>query len=101
MQMLMIVFRSSLKERVHQLLRECDVQAFTEINDALGQGQTGAAEGEFFNADTNSMIFAALDDAHTARIAQTVQAWYQRAAEHPGWQKPALRVFAMSCSQIA
>ena len=45
MHMVMLVFRSSLKERVHALLHECDVYAFTEVNEAVGYGQTGPAEG--------------------------------------------------------
>lgn len=101
MQMLMIVYRSSLQERVHRLLRDCDVHAFTEINETVGQGQTGTVEGTLFGAGMNSVIFVALDDAHAACITQAVQDWYRRAAEVPGWQKPALRVFAMPCTQIA
>ena len=36
MHMLMVVFRSSLKERVHELLQRCDVKAFTEVNETVG-----------------------------------------------------------------
>lgn len=36
MQMLMIVFRASLKERAHELLHQCDVKAFTEVNETVG-----------------------------------------------------------------
>lgn len=45
MHMLMVVFRSSLKERVHELLQRCDVRAFTEVNETVGYGQTGPAKG--------------------------------------------------------
>lgn len=48
MNMLMVVFRSSLKERVHVLLEQCDVRAYTEVPETIGAGQTGPAEGVSF-----------------------------------------------------
>lgn len=36
MKMLMVVFRTSLRERVHNLLHQCDVRAFTEVNETVG-----------------------------------------------------------------
>ena len=45
MDMLMIVFRTSLKVRVHELLRTCEVMAYTEILEAVGTGHSGPAEG--------------------------------------------------------
>ena len=57
MNMLMIVLRFSLKERVHQLLHECDVKAFTEVNATVGYGQTGPAEGlTFYPGTTRSFM---------------------------------------------
>jgi hypothetical protein len=40
MDMLMIVFRTSLKERVHDLLRACGVMAYTEFPETVGTGQS-------------------------------------------------------------
>ncbi|CAI4033079.1 hypothetical protein DNFV4_03511 [Nitrospira tepida] len=101
MQMLMIVFRSSLKERVDELLRDCDVRQFTEINEAVGQGQSGPAEGAQFYPGTNTIVLVALDDAHVEKVAQAVQAWCRQVEDHPGWQRPSIRVFAFPCTQIA
>ena len=53
MHMLMVVFRESLKERVHELLEQCDIKAFTEVNETVGYGQTGPAEGLAFYPGTN------------------------------------------------
>ncbi len=100
MQMLMIVFRSSLKERVHELLQKCDVRAFSEVNETTGYGQTGPAEGLAFHPGTNSVILVALDGDHAARVSGAVKAWYGEAAKHPGWQKPSVRVFSWACEQI-
>jgi nitrogen regulatory protein PII len=99
--MLMVVFRASLKERVHQLLHRCDVKAFTEVNETVGYGSTGPAEGLAFYPGTNSVILVALDDDHVARVTRAVKRWYDEAASHSGWEKPALRVFAWPAQQIA
>jgi hypothetical protein len=100
MQMLMLAFRSSLKERVHELLHGCDVNAFTEVNETVGYGQTGPAEGSAVYPGTNAVILVALDDDHITRVTKVVKAWCEEAAKHPGWQKPSIRVFAWPCLQI-
>ena len=75
MNMLMLVFRSSLKERVHVLLEQCAVRAYTEIPDTIGAGQTGPAEGVSFYPGVNSVIMVAVDDAHAERVERTMKAW--------------------------
>jgi len=98
--MLMLTFRSSLKERVRELLHGCDVKAFTEVNETVGYGQTGPAEGLAFYPGTNSMILVALDNDHVTCVTKAVQEWCAQGANRPGWQKPSLRVFTWPCSQI-
>lgn len=90
MQMLMLVFRTSLKDRVYRLLHQCDVKAFTEVNETVGYGQTGPAKGLAFHPGTNSVILVALDQEHVD----------EEAANHAGWEKPALRVFSWPSEQI-
>jgi hypothetical protein len=98
--MLMVVFRSSLKERVHELLHRCEVRAFTEVNETVGYGQTGPADGLAFYPGANSVILVALDAEHVERVSRAVRLWYDEAAKHPGWEKPALRVFSWKTDQI-
>jgi len=100
MHMLMVVFRESLKERVHELLEQCDIKAFTEVNETDGYGQTGPAEGLAFYPGTNSVIPVALDPDHVGRVTRAVKLWYGEVANHPGWEKPALRVFSWPAQQI-
>ncbi|SPP65856.1 hypothetical protein [Nitrospira lenta] len=57
MQMVRLVFRSSLKEQVHALLHRCEVKAFTEVNESVGYGQTGLAEGLAFYPGMNSVFW--------------------------------------------
>jgi hypothetical protein len=100
MQMLMIVFRSSLKERVHELLHRCDVKAFTEVNETVGYGQTGPAEGLAFYPGTNTVIIVGLDCDHAGRVTRAVTSWHGETAKHPGWEKPAIRLFSWPAEQI-
>lgn len=100
MQMVMLVFRASLKERVHELLHQCGVNAFTEVPETVGYGQTGPAEGLAFYPGTNSVVLVALDDDHLARVTKVVTSWCENVTKHPGWQKPSIRVFSWPCAQI-
>ena len=45
MHMLMVVFRESLKERVHELLEQCDIKAFTEVNETVGYARPARPKG--------------------------------------------------------
>lgn len=100
MQMVMLVFRSSLKERVHELLHQCGIHAFTEVNETVGYGQTGPAEGLAFYPGTNSVILVTLNDTALASLTQAAKAWCQPSADNPAWQKPSIRIFSWPCSQI-
>ncbi len=100
MQMLMLAFRSSLKERVHELLHQCGVNAFTEMNDTVGYGETGPAEGLAYYPGTNAVILVSLDDDRAARVTKAVTAWCEETDNHPGWQKPSIRLFSWPCTQI-
>jgi nitrogen regulatory protein PII len=100
MEMLMIVFRAVLKERVHELLRACGVMAYTEIPETVGTGQSGSTEGISFYAGENSIILVSLEPAQRDKVAGAVKAWLAE-AQRSGWVKPAIRVFAWPCSQLS
>jgi hypothetical protein len=99
MDMLMIVFRSSLKERVYELLRVSGVMAYTEFPETVGTGQSGSAEGISFYAGGNSVIFVSLESAQREKIVGAIKSWCAE-AQHSGWVKPAIRVFFWPCSQL-
>jgi len=99
MHMLMIVFRTSLKERVHELLRTCGVMAYTEFPETVGTGQSGSTEGISFYAGGNSVILVSLEPAQRDKVASAVMAWCAE-AKHSGWVKPAIRVFSWPCTQL-
>ena len=99
MEMLMLVFRSSLKERVHELLRFSGVKAYTEIPETVGMGQSGSTEGNLFSAGGNSVILASLESVQRDRVADAVNAWRAEALQ-AGWVKPTIRVFSWPCTQL-
>jgi len=99
MDMLMIVFRTSLKDRVHELLRVCDVKAYTEFPEIVGTGQSGTSQGSSFYAGGNSVIVVSLEPVKRDKVADAVKAWCAE-AQHSGWIKPAIRIFAWPCTQL-
>lgn len=100
MDMVMIVFRNSLKVRVHDILRTCDVLAFTEIPETIGTGQSGPVEGISFYPGSNSVILVSLEPAQRDKVAGAVKTWCAETLEHSGWVKPAIRIFAWPCAQL-
>ncbi len=100
MEMVMIVFRASLKVRVQDILRTCEVLAYTEIPETIGTGQSGPAEGISFYPGMNSVILAALEPAQRDKVAAAIRAWCEETLQHSGWVKPAVRVFSWPCAQL-
>lgn len=99
MDMLMIVFRSALKERVHELLQVSGVSAYTEIPETIGMGESGSTEGMSFYAGGNHVILVSLEPVQRDKIADAVTAWHAEAL-HAGWVKPAIRIFSWPCTQL-
>jgi hypothetical protein len=99
MDMLMIAFRSVLKERVHEILRTSGVKAYTEFPETVGTGQSGSTEGISFYAGENSVILASLEPAQRDKVADAIKAW-RAEAERAGWVKPTIRVFCWPCTQL-
>jgi hypothetical protein len=99
MDMLMIAFRTSLKERVHEILQTCAVTAYTEFPGAHGTGQSGSTDGISFYAGGNSVILVSLESAQRDKVAEAVKAWCTE-AQRSGWVKPVVRVFCWPCTQL-
>jgi hypothetical protein len=95
----MIVFRTSLKERVHEILRSSGVMAYTEFPETAGTGQSGSTEGGSFYAGRNSVILVSLESVQRDKVAGAIKGWCVE-AQHSGWVKPAIRVFSWPCSQL-
>ncbi len=99
MDMLMIAFRTSLRERVHEILRTCEVTAYTEIPQTIGSGQSGSTEGISFYAGGNNVILVSLESTQRDKVLDAVNAWCAE-AQRSGWIKPAVRIFCWPCTQL-
>ena len=66
---------------MHELLHQCGVKAFTEVNETVGYGQTGPAEGLAFYPGTNSVILVSLDDERVVRVTRSVKTWCEGGGE--------------------
>ena len=99
MDMVMLVFRTTLKERVDELLKKCGVKAYTEIPETAGVGSSGSTEGGSFYAGGNSVILASLEPEQRDKVAGAVTAW-RAEAQQAGWVKPTIRVFSWPCTQL-
>ena len=69
MKMLVIIYRASLTEDIHNWLRRQNVKAFTEILSVQGTGESGQALGTLFWPGHNSLLLTAVPDQEAAQIA--------------------------------
>jgi hypothetical protein len=100
MKMLMIVFRSSLRERVEALLHTSEVYAYTVIPETRGLGETGPAEGSSIWPGVNSVVMVALTDDQAERVSKAVNAYVEQTGRRKERAKPPIRVFAWPCAQM-
>lgn len=100
MKMLLIVFRQSMVEHVHALLKEYDVNAFTELHNVAGRGETGPSVQFLLSPGANSMILAAVSEQLAYRL---IDGFTRLKAEQGLHQKDntfPLHVFILPCEQV-
>ena len=88
MDMLMIVFRTSLKERVHELLRTCGVIAYTEFPETMGTGQSGSTEGISFYAGGTVSSWSRWNQLNVTRSPTLSWPGVQRRSTQDGSNQP-------------
>ncbi len=98
MKMLLIVFRESMVEQVHALLKEYEVNAYTELHNVAGRGETGPTVQFFLSPGANYMILAAVSDQVAYRL---IDGFMRYRAEHvQGDDAFPLHVFVLPCEQV-
>jgi hypothetical protein len=98
--MLMVVFRDALQDEVLMTLKDCDVKAYTLVQNVAGAGETGTALGSFASPGTNSMLLVVLPTEQTDRTVEALKHYRDLLAEeHPAHRVP-LRAFVLPCSQV-
>lgn len=96
MKMLMIVFRQSIVERIHALLKEYDVSAFTELNHVAGRGETGPHVQFLLSPGANCMILTAVSEQLAYRLIEGLTRFK---AEQGMEQHNNVHVFVLPCEQ--
>ena len=97
MKMLLIVFRESIVQHIHAVLKENEVSAYTEIHNVAGMGETGPSVKSFLSPGANCLIMASLPERAAYRLAE---AFTQFKAKHEHGHTLPLHLFAMPCEQI-
>ena len=100
MKMLLIVFRQSMVEHIHVLLKEYDVTAFTELHNVAGRGETGPNVQFFLSPGANCVIFTAVAEPLAYRL---IDAFTRLKAEQGMRQHDnvfPLHVFVLPCEQV-
>lgn len=100
MKMLLIVFRQSMVEHIHALLKEYEVTAFTELHNVAGRGETGPNVQFFLSPGTNCVIFTAVAEPLAYRL---INGFTRLKAEQVARQQDdvfSLHVFVLPCEQV-
>lgn len=100
MKMLMIVFRESIVQHVHALLKEHGVTSFSEIHHVEGQGETGPSVKSFFSPGANCMILSALPEATAIRLIDGFTRFREEHGLHEHGNTFPLHVFALPCEKV-
>lgn len=101
MKMWMIVFGESLVEQVHVLLKEYDVNAFSELHNVAGKGATCSTSQFFLALTTNRMILAAVSDQATYRLIDAFTHFRLKQEAAKGGSILPFHVFVLPCEQAA
>jgi hypothetical protein len=100
MKMLLVVFRQSMVEHIHALLKEYDVTAFTELHNVAGRGETGPDVRFFLSPGANCVIFTAVPEPLAYRL---IDGFTRLKAEQGMRQQDnafSLHVFVLPCEQV-
>ena len=97
MKMLLIVFRQSVVEHIHALLKEYEVTAFTELHNVAGRGETGPTVQFLLSPGANCMILTAVSEQRAYRL---IDGFTRFKAEQGKSQHDNLHVFVLPCEQV-
>jgi nitrogen regulatory protein PII len=97
MKMLLIVFRQSIVEHIHALLKEYEVHAFTELHNVAGRGETGPTVQFLLSPGPNCMILTALSEQLAYRL---IDGFTRFKAEQGMGQHNNVHVFILPCEQV-
>ena len=100
MTMLLLIFRQSLEQDLHQLLADLEVKAFTQAPKILGMGEAGSTFNSFPWPGHNCMIIAALEDPEADKVVKRLREFRDDLARRQKGAKIPMRVFAFPCTRL-
>lgn len=100
MTMRLLAFRYSLDEEVPRLLKELDVNSFTEAPKVFGMGEAGTAFNSMDWPGSNCMFLAAMEDTRAAQVVERHQVFRDQLAARQRQAKIPLRLFSIPCEQL-
>jgi nitrogen regulatory protein PII len=100
MKMLMIVFRESIAEQIHALMKGYEVTAFTELQNVSGRGETGPTLHFSLSAGANRMILAAVPEQLAYRVIEGLTRYRTEHMRQQAEGTFPLHVFVLPCEQV-
>jgi hypothetical protein len=100
MEMLVVVFRSSMTPDVLDTLSALGVDAYTDLPRVRGVGSSGAALDAFPWPASNSIILAALESDQAKAVVDGLARFRDAAASRQRGAHVPLRVFTLPCVQV-
>jgi nitrogen regulatory protein PII len=100
MKMLLIVYRQSIEEQVHALLKEYEVNAYTELHNVSGRGETGTTGQFFLSPGANCMILTAVSEQVAYRLIDGCTRFKAEQGLPQGDNMFPLHVFILPCEQV-
>jgi nitrogen regulatory protein PII len=100
MKMLMIVFRESMAEQIHALMKEYEVTAFTELHNVSGRGETGPTLQFSLSTGANRMILTAIPEPTAYSLIDALARYRMEHMRQQGELTFPLHVFILPCEQV-
>lgn len=100
MKMLLIVFRESLAEQIHALLKEYEVTGYSELHNVSGRGETGPTVHFALSSGANRMILAALPEQASFRLIDVLNRYRTEHMTQQRQEAYPLHVFVLPCEQV-
>ena len=98
MQMVMMVFRTSLEDEVLSWLEQ-DRLSYTRIDGVQGKGATGSVPGSVTWGGSNSVVLVALPDDRVAAFRDRVRQYQLELERHPRAGGVPFHIFVLPCLQ--
>ncbi len=100
MKMLLIVFRQSIVKHIHDLLKEYEVTAYTELHHVAGTGETGTTGLFFLAPGANCVILTAVSEHVAYRLIEGITRFKAEHGKPQGDIPLPLHVFVLPCEQV-